>query len=52
MIKEDFEDKQNFIYINEDYLFISIDYIYLFLSQKIKNFNNFKSNICNSTNQQ
>lgn len=37
MIKEDFEDKQNFIF-NEEYTFnFFIDYIYLFLSQKLKN---------------
>ena len=37
MIKEDFEDKKNIIFINDDYSFILIDYIYLFLSQKLKN---------------
>ena len=36
MIKEDFKDKQNFVFINDDYSFISIDYIYLFLSQQLK----------------
>ena len=36
MIKEDFEVSKNFIFIN-DYSFFSIDYIYLFLSQKLKN---------------
>ena len=36
MIKEDFEVSQNLIFIN-DYSFFSIDYIYLFLSQKLKN---------------
>ena len=34
---EDFQNKQNFIYFNDDYSFISIDYIYLFLSKKLKN---------------
>ena len=37
MIKEDLEDKKNLIFINDDYSFILIDYIYLILSQKIKN---------------
>ena len=36
MIKEDFEVSKNLIFIN-DYSFFSIDYIYLFLSQKLKN---------------
>ena len=36
MIKEDYKDKQNFVFINDDYSFISIDYIYLFLSQQLK----------------
>ena len=37
MFKEDLDDKKNFIFINDDYSFIFIDYIYLFLSQKLKN---------------
>ena len=37
MIKEDLEDKKYLIFINDDYSFIFIDYIYLFLSQKLKN---------------
>ena len=40
MIKEDFEVKKHLIFINNNYSFISIeyiDYIYLLLSQKLKN---------------
>ena len=37
MIKEDFEVKKNLIFINNDCPFILIDYIYLILSQEIKN---------------
>ena len=41
MIQEDFEVKKNLIFINDNYSFIYIDYIdyiYLILSQKLKNF--------------
>ena len=37
MIKEDLEGKKNSFFINDNYLCISIDYIYFFLSQKLNN---------------